>query len=235
MGLNEEMATVDRKSYRSRIERVDSLLDSLTRQDQLDRDLVAEYDKAIRILGIELETGSLANDLDSEVMRGTMQRLFELEALRDANREATLQLEAREEVEQLLRRGASFSIPHHTPTVGRQRRNMPERVRAKIMSDGTYADGADHQYIAVPKASAGSFPYKDGEHVSIELEMGGERYQARVRTTSPQSIAYVTYGLIDANGRDVRLVDLLAAQGFARNEEITLEVDGNLVRVLGRP
>jgi hypothetical protein len=106
------------------------------------------------------------------------------------------------------------------------------RFAGKIRSDGEYADGADRQFITINKRYAAGFPYREGERVSIELEIGGRWYQAGVRTTPRQPIVYIAHDLRSTTGEEVRSVEVLQSAGYARNDEVVLDVDGSTVRVL---
>ncbi|CAN5704585.1 hypothetical protein BH23GEM8_BH23GEM8_04790 [soil metagenome] len=101
-GLQAKMREVDPELYRGRIERLDSARALLEKQIRIERDLVVEYERAERILDVEIETERVVGQLGDEVLEAMSQRLAELDAARDANRELRYQLEANEEVERLL-------------------------------------------------------------------------------------------------------------------------------------
>jgi len=107
---------------------------------------------------------------------------------------------------------------------------MPQ-VRANVRSDGEYRDGEDHLYIAVRKEDADVLPYRDGERTPVELEMSGETYRAGIRSTPKQSIVYICPDLYATSGEKVRLVDALRHAGYARKDEVVLQVAGVRVRI----
>ncbi|MEZ4267482.1 MAG: hypothetical protein R3F39_13975 [Myxococcota bacterium] len=101
--LREKMASVGEELYGSRMVQVDRALAVLDKQRGLENRLVAEYERAIKIIEIEYETGQAANALPSELLESTLGKLDELESVERENRELQLQLEANEEVTRALR------------------------------------------------------------------------------------------------------------------------------------
>lgn len=102
-GLQTMMRALDPDLYGTRIERLDSARKIVEEQIRIERELLAEYEKAQRILDIEIETVRVVGELGGDVMESVSQRLAELDSARDANRQLRYQLEANEEVERLLR------------------------------------------------------------------------------------------------------------------------------------
>lgn len=102
-GLRDKMESVGEGLYASRIVQVDRALAVLDKQRGLEDRLVAEYERAIKIIEIEYETGQAANALPSELLESTLGKLDELESVERENRELQLQLEANEEVARVLR------------------------------------------------------------------------------------------------------------------------------------
>jgi hypothetical protein len=110
--------------------------------------------------------------------------------------------------------------------------SMKKRFIGRIRSEGEYADRTDRQYIAVDKQEALGFPFQENERVPIQLEIGGETYEAGVLTTPSQHIVYIAADLRSQEGEKVRLSEVLAESGFQRNARVTLEVDGRTVQVI---
>ncbi len=100
--LQQMMREVDPELYRARLARLDDARDLLRRQIRMERDLIHEYEKTQRILEVEMESVRVVGRLESDVIESIEQRLMELDAARQANREMRYQLEANEEVERIL-------------------------------------------------------------------------------------------------------------------------------------
>jgi hypothetical protein len=101
--LRAKMASVGEELYGSRMAQVDRALAVLDKQRALEDRLVAEYERTIKIIEIEYETGQAANALPSDLLETTLGKLDELESVEHENRELQLQLEANEEVARVLR------------------------------------------------------------------------------------------------------------------------------------
>ena len=109
---------------------------------------------------------------------------------------------------------------------------MKIQVRGMIRTQGKYADGMDSQFIAVKKQDAAGLPHVEDGTVEVNLVVGDDRYVGKIITTRPQTIVYVSSDVRTLSGKKERFAALLAGNGFRRNDEVLLEVDGNTVRVL---
>jgi hypothetical protein len=108
---------------------------------------------------------------------------------------------------------------------------MKIQVRGMIRTQGKYADGMDSQFIAVKKQDAAGLPHVEDGTVEVNLVVGEDRYIGKIITTRPQTIVYVSSDVRTLSGKKERLAALLAGNGFRRNDEVLLEVDGNTVRI----
>jgi hypothetical protein len=100
--LQQMMREVDPELYRARLARLDDARVLLREQIRVERELMREYEKTQRILEVEMETVRVVGRLEEDVMQTIEQRLAELDAAREANRDMRFQLEANEEVERIL-------------------------------------------------------------------------------------------------------------------------------------
>ena len=106
------------------------------------------------------------------------------------------------------------------------------RFDAVIRTQGNYADGQDNLFIAIRKADAVGFPFKDGERVEVDLEVNGRVYAGGVRTTSSLDIVYIASDLRTLQGKEVRLAAVLATIQLYRNDRVTIEVDEKGLRLI---
>jgi hypothetical protein len=101
--LRDKMRVVGLAAYDSRIASIESALKTIDSQSALDRQLIEGYDRAIKILEIEYESGSIAGSLPEDVSAVVVQRQDELRAIEEHQAELARELAANVEVEQLLR------------------------------------------------------------------------------------------------------------------------------------
>jgi hypothetical protein len=97
-----------------------------------------------------------------------------------------------------------------------------------------YSDGREILFIAIDKAAAAGFPYREGERVPVELELGGQVFTAGTRTTPPQTIVYIPSDLQAADGKKVSLASVLESAGMRKGQWVTIEAKGSRLRVLPR-
>lgn len=100
--LQARMRAVDARLYRLRLERMDAGIALLERQVRVEHELIDEYERADRMLDVEMETLRVSGRLEEEAVEQISARLAELDGIREANRELELLLEANEEIERFL-------------------------------------------------------------------------------------------------------------------------------------
>lgn len=100
--LREKMREVALPAYEARIASLDRAVATLDEQIALDDRLHDGYDRSVKILEIELESGAAADAMSGDVAAAMQDRLAELRALEEQHAELGRQLEANAEVERLL-------------------------------------------------------------------------------------------------------------------------------------
>ncbi len=109
---------------------------------------------------------------------------------------------------------------------------MPVRYEGTVRGQGqSYADGREIQYIAISKAAADDFPYREGERVPVELHLADQVFTAGIRTTPAQPIVYISSDLLNAEGEEVSLASVLESIDLGKGQRVTIEVDGACLRV----
>jgi hypothetical protein len=103
--LRSKMLDVGAELYQTRIESIASALTTIEQQIALDQQLISGYNKAIKMLEIELETSARTDELPEDVLTMILAKSDELSAIRERNQELERLLSANEEVERLLRSG----------------------------------------------------------------------------------------------------------------------------------
>lgn len=100
--LKQKMATVEPTLYSARIYRTTNAIKILQQQITNTHRLVREYERALKMIEIEVDTSWIADQLpDGEnFTRAILERLTELKAIEDQNQSLKLQLTAYEEVKQ---------------------------------------------------------------------------------------------------------------------------------------
>lgn len=101
--LSEKMLSFDRTLYSFRVNRIDRAVTILRQQMTNAKGLVAEYNKTLQMIEIEVETSKIAAQLPDaeEFMTMILGRLEELKAIEHQNQQLKFQLEANEEVRRL--------------------------------------------------------------------------------------------------------------------------------------
>ena len=103
VGLRSKMADLALAAYGPRIASIDSGVGMLDRQIEMDRLLCEKYDRSIKMIEVELESGAAADEMNEDVSAALTADMSELKALEESQAELERQLEANVEVEQLLR------------------------------------------------------------------------------------------------------------------------------------
>jgi hypothetical protein len=100
--LLDKMNDVGEELYHRRIGNIEKAMTLIDQQLELDQRLLDQYDRAIKILEVEYETGRTSDSLPDEVSNTLLSKYEELRAAENMNRELNLMLNANEEVERLL-------------------------------------------------------------------------------------------------------------------------------------
>ena len=94
-----------------------------------------------------------------------------------------------------------------------------------------YEDGVELMEIHTPKSGSGALPFVNGRRVPIVLVMGDSTYSAGLRATPRNPYVWICPDLRDAEGRKIRLADILGAAKVEKNQKIWMLVDGSEVRI----
>ena len=92
-------------------------------------------------------------------------------------------------------------------------------------------NGVERQEIHVNKTQARGLPYVEGSRVEITLIVDGHQYAAGLRCTEDNKYVWICPDLQDVTGESVKLVQVLAAAGFGKNQRLELECCGDVVTV----
>jgi len=107
IALRRKMSDVDIDLFKPRLDAIDRGLMTLDRQRAVDIALRDGYERAVKILDIELEAGAAAEQLGGDVAPLLLSKLDELRALEEQQADLKRELQANAEVEKLLHeRGA---------------------------------------------------------------------------------------------------------------------------------
>jgi len=106
--LRRKMLEVGLEAYKPRLASIDVALAALDQQMTLDRNLCEGYDRSIKMIEIEQESTSAADQVFSDDLTPVVvEKLEELKALEAKQADLARELEANVEIEQLLRSGRS--------------------------------------------------------------------------------------------------------------------------------
>lgn len=100
-------------------------------------------------------------------------------------------------------------------------------IKGKIYKNGFYTGGVPILIIVIDKEDKPSIPYKNGERVSVSLDIQGIIYTAGIRTTEKMKFIKICPDLLDAKGNKKRLADILLDNDYYLNQEIELLYEGN--------
>jgi hypothetical protein len=104
VSLRDKMVELGLPAYRARIAIIDAALATLDQQIAVYTRLRDGYDRNIKMIEIELESGAAAEKFDEDISAAIAAAVSELDVLEVSQRELGRQLEANVEVEELLRR-----------------------------------------------------------------------------------------------------------------------------------
>ncbi len=112
---------------------------------------------------------------------------------------------------------------------------IPIRILAKVRGRGYKTDGLESLSIDVERRTdAAGLPFQDGARTPIDLQIGDDSYRGGIRTIPMQTV-YICPDLIDKSGKKTTLAKVLAAHRVGKNQTLTLETDGNRIRLLPEP
>ena len=111
MGLRAKMIDLALSAYATRITSIDSGVAMLDRQIEMDQLLCEGYDRSIKMIEVELESGAAADQMHEDVSAALAADMSELRTLEASQAELERQLEANVEVELLLRARRGSRLP----------------------------------------------------------------------------------------------------------------------------
>ena len=82
--------------------------------------------------------------------------------------------------------------------------------------------GLEGLEIWIEPSLAVGLPYHHHLRVPIDLTIGSQRYQAGIRSTPRNPYIWVCPDLLNSSGRKVSLAQVLAANGFYKNQPVVL-------------
>jgi hypothetical protein len=85
--------------------------------------------------------------------------------------------------------------------------------------------GLERVEIWINKSDAEGMPYELGERVAIELIIGSKMFTAGLRATEGTPYVWVSPDLVDDDGYEVSLAEILHENGFQKNQVVTLFFD----------
>ncbi|MEK6647205.1 MAG: hypothetical protein AABY84_11100, partial [Candidatus Firestonebacteria bacterium] len=91
------------------------------------------------------------------------------------------------------------------------------------------ADGLERLTVVIKKGDAKVIPYQEGGEITINLFIGNDSYQAKMRTD--RSYVYITPAIYDKNGKKTYLQNIFQTKGIEKNQKVELEVDGANIRL----
>jgi len=96
---------------------------------------------------------------------------------------------------------------------------------------GVVSTSPERWEIWIAKKKADLLPFRDHMRVQIKLKIGNDFYDAGLRSKPNVYYVWICPDLMDSWGRKISLVDALKKAGFARKEEVELQVNGHVVTV----
>lgn len=114
---------------------------------------------------------------------------------------------------------------------GRQHQEvLPSAVLGTVTCVGYYRDTMPQLIITVKKQEARAIPFREGERVPVPFIIKGDRFVAGIRTTIRSATVMICPDLSSGEEATVRLVDLLAAQGWnSKKSRLVLTVVGGAI------
>jgi hypothetical protein len=88
-----------------------------------------------------------------------------------------------------------------------------------------YTDGVERQEIWINKKDACSLPYKNRMRIPIKLHIGGESFDAGIRSTEDTKYVWICPDMRDNRNKKIYLAHVLGKKGFSKNQKIVLEVN----------
>jgi len=99
-----------------------------------------------------------------------------------------------------------------------------------------YADGLERMEIWIDKKLASSLPHRDNQRISIKLMIGEKSYNAGIRSTPANDYVWICPDLEDEFGRKMgSLARALTNSGFQKNQRVSLDIEGNKIRITPVP
>ena len=94
-----------------------------------------------------------------------------------------------------------------------------------------YVDGLERMEIVIDKKTASPIPYQDRLRIPIKLKVGGQHYDAGIRTTPNMSVVWISPDLRDNQDKKISLARVLINNGFSKNQKVRIELEGNVITI----
>lgn len=99
-----------------------------------------------------------------------------------------------------------------------------------------YADGLERMEIWIDKKHASSLPHRDNQRIPIILMIGEKSYNAGIRSTLANEYVWICPDLKDDFGRKMdSLAYALTNSGFQKNQRVSLDIEGNTIKIALAP
>lgn len=99
-----------------------------------------------------------------------------------------------------------------------------------------YADGLERMEIWIDKKLASSLPHRYNQRTSIILMIGEKSYNAGIRSTPANEYVWICPDLTDELARKMgSLARALTNNGFQKNQRVSLDIEGNKIRIAPVP
>ncbi|WP_291316773.1 hypothetical protein [Desulfuromonas sp.] len=103
----------------------------------------------------------------------------------------------------------------------------------KVRKNGYYKD-CQPMIIILIRGQSEIIPYKHKERVNIDIIVGDRKFIAGVRYQDWTDDIKICQDLVDKEGNEFRLVDILKIYGITYNYSIRLKTEGNRLAILGK-
>jgi len=94
-----------------------------------------------------------------------------------------------------------------------------------------YHDGVERQEIWINKKDADPLPHKNKIRIPIKLHIGGESFNAGMRSTQNTEYVWICPDMRDSRDKKIHLAHVLGKKGFSKNQKVVLEVNGDDIRI----
>ncbi|MBK5275847.1 MAG: hypothetical protein JJE30_12445 [Desulfuromonadales bacterium] len=95
-----------------------------------------------------------------------------------------------------------------------------------------YVDGNARNEIWFDLKYSDRIPCTDGKRVSIDFQIGTNKFVAGVRKSKGTKFIWISPDLRDANSKKIRLSQVLSSHGYKTNQSIAIEFNGREASVI---